>query len=115
MVLETKERLNAAEIKAIIKAMLPPENEIREMIGNYSNLMEKERLMIDSYYFTRAANVTDDEANMFYFYLQKGARVHPEIIDSEHPVFCPVHRMRLALLGEKAKKLYRYIVWGNKS
>lgn len=112
MIIETKTELNAAKIKEIVKEGLPPEEEVRKMIGNYKSLTEKEKLIIDRHYFLQAANVTDNEANKFYFFLKKGARVHPGMIDEEHPVFCPIWRMRLALLGEKAQKDFLYVIWG---
>lgn len=112
MTVEAKTELNAAEIKEIVKEELSPETEIREMIKEYDQLDGEEKLIVDSYYFTRAANVTDGEARMFYESLAKGERVFPEIIDKDHQIFCPIHRMRLKVLGKEAQKIYRCVVWG---
>lgn len=108
---EIEDQLTVEEIKAVVKEKLPSEKMIRVLIDRYDQLSKEAKLTVDSYYFLRAANVSDDEAQMFYFFWGKGERVYPEVIDDQHPIFCPVHRMRLKTLGEKAQEHHRYVIW----
>ena len=109
---KTERTLTVADIIREVKKDLPPEKEIRRMIAEYGKLTEKEKLLVDRYYFLLAHGVSEEEARTFYEALMKGKRVCPGLIDKDHQIRCPVARMRLERLGPKAQEIFLKVFWG---
>ncbi|GAF89459.1 unnamed protein product [marine sediment metagenome] len=70
----------------------------------------------DRRYLERAANVADWERELIEEGLEKGFRLLPDLVDEDHPIFCPVWRLRLHVLQllrwVKPMDAVRQMIWG---